>query len=114
MQTLEQNPARGYLSNVSFTLHFGLGAVDKIDSLVITWSSGKVQKLYNIKANQLLNLAEKDATDKESHCKAATKWFTEIQSPIKYESPDTGINDFNTQPLLISQFSYHGPCMTKV
>ena len=25
IQTLEQNPARGYLSNVSFTLHFGLG-----------------------------------------------------------------------------------------
>jgi hypothetical protein len=111
MQTLEQNPARGYLSNVSFTLHFGLGTVEKADSLIIIWSSGKVQKLYNIKSNQLLNLAERDAPDKGSPAKPAIKWFTEIQSPIKYESPDTSINDFNTQPLLISQFSYRGPCM---
>jgi len=57
---LEQNPARGYLSNVSFTLHFGLGTADKVDSLIITWNSGKVQKLYDVKANQVLKLAEKD------------------------------------------------------
>ncbi len=38
----------------------------KADSLIITWSSGKVQKLYDIKANQLLKLAEKDAVDKSS------------------------------------------------
>ena len=61
IQTLEQNPARGYLSNVSFTLHFGLGKANKADSLIVTWNSGKVQKLYDIKANQLLKLAEKDA-----------------------------------------------------
>lgn len=113
IQTLEQNPARGYLSNVSFTLHFGLGNATKADSLIVTWSSGKVQKLYDIKATQLLKLAEKDANDKASPAKSDTKWFTEIQPAIKYESPDTSINDFNRQPLLISEFSYHGPCMTK-
>ena len=113
IQTLEQNPARGYLSNVSFTLHFGLGNANKADSLIVTWSSGKVQKLYDIKANQLLKLAEKDANDKASPVKPGIKWFTEIHPAIKYESPDTSINDFNRQPLLISEFSYHGPCMTK-
>lgn len=112
-QTLEQNPARGYLSNVSFTLHFGLGNANKADSMIVTWSSGKAQTLYNIKANQLLKLAEKDAIDKVSPAKAGIKWFTEIQSAIKYESPDTNINDFNRQLLLNSEFSYHGPCMTK-
>ena len=113
IQTLEQNPARGYLSNVSFTLHFGLAKANKADSLIITWSSGKVQKLYDIKANQLLKLAEKDAVDKVIPAKPAMKWFTEIQSDIKYESHDTSINDFNRQPLLISEFSYEGPCMEK-
>jgi hypothetical protein len=113
IQTLEQNPARGYLSNVSSTLHFGLGAAEKADSLIIAWNSGKVQKLYNIKSNQLLNLAEKDAAEEELPAKPGIKWFTEIPSGINYESHDTGINDFNTQPLLITQFSYHGPCMSK-
>ncbi|MEO6328808.1 MAG: VCBS repeat-containing protein [Ginsengibacter sp.] len=113
-QTLEQNPARGYLSNVSFTLHFGLGKAEKVDSLIITWSSGRVQKLYNIKANQLLTLAEKDAiVDKPSPPKTGIKWFTEISSSIKYKSLDTVVNDFNRQPLLISQFSHSGPCMFK-
>jgi len=113
IQTLEQNPARGYLSNVSFALHFGLGNATKADSLIVTWSSGKVQKLYDIKANQLLKLAEKDANDKASSAKPDAKWFAEIQPAIKYESPDTNIIDFNRQLLLISEFSYHGPCMTK-
>ncbi|MEP7376935.1 MAG: VCBS repeat-containing protein [Chitinophagaceae bacterium] len=112
-QTLEQNPARGYLSNVSFTLHFGLGKINKADSLIITWSSGKIQKLYDVKVNQLLKLTEKDALDKASPVKPGIKWFAEISSDIKYESHDTSINDFNRQPLLISEFSYQGPCMTK-
>jgi len=112
-QTLEQNPARGYLSNVSFTLHFGLGKVSKVDSLMVTWCSDKVQKLYDIKANQLLKLAEKDAVDKALPVKPGIKWFTEIQSNIKYAGYDTSINDFNRQPLLISEFSYQGPCMFK-
>ena len=113
LQTLEQNPARGYLSNVSFTLHFGLGNAEKADSMLITWSSGKVQKLYDIKANQVVSLAEKDALDKTSTAKPGIKWFTEIEPGIKYESPVANINDFNRQPLLISEFSYHGPCMSK-
>ncbi|MEO6456228.1 MAG: VCBS repeat-containing protein, partial [Ginsengibacter sp.] len=114
MQMLEQNPARGYLSNVSANLHFGLGSSQKADSLVIIWSSGKAQKLYNIKSNQLLTLVEKDALDKVSPFKAGIKWFTEIQPGINYKSSvDTSINDFNRQPLLISQFSYHGPCIRK-
>lgn len=113
IQTLEQNPARGYLSNVSFTLHFGLGNAEKIDSLIITWNSSKVQKLYNIKANQLLSISEKDALDKTSPVKQNVKLFTETSNNIKCNNQDTNINDFNRQLLLISQFSYSGPCMVK-
>jgi len=112
-QSLEQNPARGYLSNVSFNLHFGLGNADKLDSLIITWNSGKVQKLYDIKSNQLLKLAEKEASEKGSPGKPIIQWFDSIQSSIKFESIDSNINDFNRQPLLISEFSYRGPCMFK-
>jgi hypothetical protein len=113
MQMLEQNPARGYLSSVSTILHFGLGEAEKIDSLQVSWLSGKVQKLNNIKANQTLNLAEKDAHDKVKSIAPVVKWFTEIAPSIKYRSADTNINDFNRQPLLTSQFSYSGPCVRK-
>jgi hypothetical protein len=90
-----------------------LGKAAKLDSLIVTWNNGKVQKLYDVKSDQVLNLAEKDANDKASTEKPAAKWFAEIQSPLKYKNPDTSINDFNRQSLLISEFSYQGPCMAK-
>lgn len=114
VQRVEQSPARGYLSNVSYVPHFGLGSADKIDSLTITWASGKVQKLYGVKSNQLLKLAEKDANHKSSAPKQIEPWFAETTPSIKYkETLDTSVNDFNRQSLLINQFSYSGPCITK-
>ena len=112
-QTLEQNPTRGYLSNVSYTLHFGLGKAGKIDSLIITWCSGKTQKLYDIKVDQLLNLNEKDANSKAMASKPVQHWFSETSSKIKYRHPDNGINDFHRQTLLISEFSHNGPKLVK-
>ncbi len=63
-QYLEQMPTRGYQSSVSPVLHFGLGNSGTIDSLKITWLSGKQEKLINPKADQLLTLSEKNAKGK--------------------------------------------------
>ncbi len=112
-QSVEQNPARGYLSTVSHNLHFGLGNTEQIDSLQITWNSGKIQKLTAVKANQVLKLYEKDAASIKSVAKEGISWFAEIQSPVKFESPRAATNDFNRQLLLISQFSYNSLCITK-
>lgn len=111
-QYLEQNPGRGYLSNVSHNLHFGLGNTQKIDSLKITWNSGKVQNLYDIQVNQVLILNEKNATDKILPAKPQVTWFTEVTSNIKYENPVNTYNDFNRQPLLVHEESYNSPCIT--
>jgi hypothetical protein len=112
VQNLEQYPTRGYLSNVSFVLHFGLGSSEKADSLVITWASGMEQKLVDVKANQVLELAEKNAHDKTKPVLPPVKWFTEIQPPVSYQNPEKDLNDFNRQPLMISEFSYRGPCLS--
>jgi hypothetical protein len=113
LQTLEQNPARGYLSTVGFTLHFGLAGAAAADSLIVTWNSGKTQKLYNVKTDQLLTLYEKDAHAKPPHIPAVKSWFSEVKSPVVYQPAPQVINDFDRQPLLISQFSWQGPCMRK-
>ncbi len=112
MQSLEQNPARGYLSSVSYLLHFGLGNAEKIDSLIITWISGNTQRLYNLQSNQVLKLNEKDAKEKKLYQDPVTNWFTEIPSNIKYENPAARTNDFDRQLLLLGALSYNGPCMT--
>ncbi len=46
-------PAKSYLSSVELPLTFGLGKADKVDELIITWPSGKVTTLKDLKANQV-------------------------------------------------------------
>jgi hypothetical protein len=58
-QQQEQMPMRGFQSNVSFELHFSLGKSQTIDSLKVTWASGKVQVLKNVQTDQALVLEEK-------------------------------------------------------
>ncbi|NOZ02448.1 MAG: CRTAC1 family protein, partial [Deltaproteobacteria bacterium] len=43
----------------SRVLHFGLGAADTVDSLVVHWPSGKTSELTQVAADQLVEIAEK-------------------------------------------------------
>ncbi|MDN5202198.1 VCBS repeat-containing protein [Fulvivirgaceae bacterium BMA10] len=112
-QSVEQYHARGYLSAVSPTLHFGLGDIPEIDSLLVVWTSGKKQLLKNIKVNQKLTLHEQNAQADNNPKREAKTLFDEIPSPIKFQNPKIDINDFKRQPLLISGMSFSGPCMAK-
>jgi hypothetical protein len=47
-----------YCSAGDLRVHFGLGKAAKVDSLEIRWPSGIVQKLANVKANQILTVRE--------------------------------------------------------
>ena len=48
----------GYLSQNDPRLHIGLGNAARVDSLVVTWPSGRVQRLTEVEANQILHLTE--------------------------------------------------------
>ncbi len=112
-QDLEQVTSRGYLSSVSPILHFGLGDAKEIDSLLITWNTGKSQKLIAVPAGQLLVLDEKEAARLENRKDKPVSLLEEIPSPIKYVANRSAANDFKRQTLLLSQFSHMGPSMTK-
>ena len=56
--TRQVNPAGGYLSQSSKTLHFGLGAHEQIDHVEVTWPSGTVQKLDGPKINTVHPIIE--------------------------------------------------------
>jgi len=112
-QYLEQMPTRGYLSTVTSTLHFGLGAQTTIDSLRVIWVSGKQQLLQQIKADELLVVDEKAAKDTYKTGAFSPALFTETNAPIKYKAPVNIINDFKRQPLLVNPLSFNGPCLVK-
>ncbi|MGZ3396700.1 MAG: ASPIC/UnbV domain-containing protein, partial [Isosphaeraceae bacterium] len=51
-------PAKSYLSSIEFPLTFGLGNAQKVDELTITWPSGKVTTLTDLKADQIYQVNE--------------------------------------------------------
>jgi tagatose-1,6-bisphosphate aldolase non-catalytic subunit AgaZ/GatZ len=59
-QTLirEVNSARSYLSASELPITFGLGTATKVDSLEITWPSGRKQTLTAEKIDALLTIEE--------------------------------------------------------
>lgn len=112
-QKLEQVPSRGYLSSVSPILHFGLGFASNIDSLIVTWPNGKQEIKTDIIVNQKILLDIQNAGKKSRRKSTSSKLFTQIPPPIFYKYPTLNLNDFDRQPLLLSEFTYSGPCMTK-
>lgn len=111
----EHNPYRGYLSSVEPIAHLGLGKAQNIPELKITWQSGKVQILKNLKANQVLTVDEKNATipinrlENES-VKPLFNDITDILN-IPYKHEETDFIDFNIQKLLPHKFSQFGPAI---
>lgn len=112
-QYQEQMPTRGFQSNVSFTMNFGLGKNAKIDSIKVIWNSDKSQILTNIQPNQTLVLEEKNATTKVNFGTQNGGVFTEIPSPIISVQNKATYNDFKRQILLTNSQSYTSPVMVK-
>lgn len=57
-QVAERVASSGYLSQNDGRLHFGLGAVDKIDKLIVHWPSGRVQTLSGLSVDRVLTVEE--------------------------------------------------------
>jgi hypothetical protein len=58
---LEQSPIRGFQSTVDNIVHFGLGEISSIDSLIVDWYYGKRSVLTNISVNQTVVISESEA-----------------------------------------------------
>ena len=49
-----------YLSSDSLLCHFGLGQDDMVDSVEVAWPSGKLSRLANLRADQIVTVREQD------------------------------------------------------
>lgn len=109
LQTLHQMPTRGYQSSVSPILHFGLGEVDLIDSLIVRWPGGMSEKMVDIQSNRTLNLIQENASESVPVAEKSPPLFAEIPAPIDHQSHTNRINDFKRQPLMVNPISFSGP-----
>lgn len=56
--TAERVASSGYLSQNDGRLHFGLGAANSIDKLIVHWPSGREQTLENLNPDRVLTIEE--------------------------------------------------------
>jgi enediyne biosynthesis protein E4 len=65
-QLSEYFPTRGFMSASSGDLHFGLGQVKMVDSLIVRWPDLSEQVIKNVAAGQRIILDMKDAAEPKS------------------------------------------------
>ena len=53
----------GFLGQNTSYKHFGIGDREQIDSIIFTWSSGHMDRVYNLPANQIYYIKEGESTD---------------------------------------------------
>jgi len=114
MQLQENEVTRGYLSAVSPTVHFGLGKLDRIDSLTVVWPLGKYQTIRNPKINRNLTVYEKNAVEnyyKRKPKKRITYLKNIPNSYLKYKNIDYDSYGFMREPLIPFLNSNLGPKM---
>lgn len=113
-QVWENTPYRGYLSSVQAGAHFGLGSVNKIDSVVIRWPGFSMEIIRDLKVDQALKVDIKNAklhyTFNDDGFATSTL-FKEITSDagINYYHEEKDYTDFNVQKLLPHKLSEYGP-----
>ena len=112
VQYFEQIPTRGFQSSVSDRIHVGLGKDDKVDSVKITWMSGRESVIKDIRVNQLMKIREEQNEIKTVHASpASAPVFTKVDPVIGYIHAEQGFNDFKRQPLLLTMLTPCGPVM---
>jgi hypothetical protein len=117
MQYHEQHIYRGYLSSVDPVVHFGLGAFDNVDSLLIEWPDGTSRLLTDVKTDQRLKISYEEGVANKTSAKAplriAQPLLREASSErtLEYKHNEEDKIDYNVQRTLPHKFTQYGPGM---
>lgn len=111
LQYYEHYPFRGYLSSNDARVHFGLGAQDKVDSLVVVWPDGKKQQLQQLPTDATLAYSSANATDPMKMRFPESTIFKNVtqQHHLEFRPTETDFIDYNIQTMLPHKLSQFGP-----
>ncbi|MDE3235022.1 MAG: VCBS repeat-containing protein [Bacteroidota bacterium] len=114
MQYEEMMLTRGFQSSSDPRLHFGLGQVTSIDSILIVWPDQKYQVLKNIPANQMITVEQKNAMsgfNYKTFFPPAQPELENITDNIEcnWKHKENNFNDFDVQYLIPHKESTRGP-----
>ena len=106
----ENNPFRGFQSTVDHRVHFGLGDITHIDSLIVLWPNGLVSKQLNVPANQILKIEQTGnlQPNKAAVAKHSKRIFYK-NGQLDYKHSENDFVDFNRDRLIYHMVSSEGP-----
>ncbi len=112
-QVRQHYPVGGFLDGDDTIVHFGLGDLEKVDTVRVDWPSGQTQVFRDLKVNQKYTVTEpKGELEKKPAIesrKATDTQFTQV-NPLKgFSHKEIEFDDFKRQPLLPIQLSQLGP-----
>jgi hypothetical protein len=115
VQLMEQMPTRGFQSSVDPRLHFGLGAADRIDSLIVIWPDHRFQTLTNVAADRAITLSQQEAAGQYAYREgpAAHPLFADITGRvgIAFKHTENTFVDYDREPLMPHLLSTEGPAL---
>ena len=102
---------RGYLSSNDPIVHFGIGKINKVDSIVIRWLDGKENVLSNITANQLVKGNYKEAVPGIHGTPQYNVVFKEASDILSqpFRHTENEYDEYTDQVLLPHMFTKSGP-----
>ena len=112
IQYFENKVVRGYLSSNDPVIHFGLGKVDKIDSVTVLWTNGKKNLQEQVNVNRQLEVDYKDALKPSEVKSSPARLFFESTNELLSNSfihRENEVNEYKDQILLPHMFSRSGP-----
>ena len=113
VQLQEYQFIRGYESTMEEALFFGVGQVNKIDTVSIIWPDNNVQILNNIKINQVLNIKYEKGQNfsNQSNNNSVFAHVTGKNNPIPFTHKENDFDDFEKEILLPQKQSAFGPAL---
>ena len=113
-QFFQQKTVRGYLSSNEPAVHFGVGKIAKVDSILIVWPDGKENILSNITTNQVVKASYKEAIQGISRPPTFQPSFAEATGQLlsqPFLHKENVVDEYKDQVLLPHEFTRSGPFM---
>ncbi|HMG17305.1 MAG TPA: VCBS repeat-containing protein, partial [Gemmatimonadales bacterium] len=108
----ELQPTRGFQSSVDYTLTFGIGTLDTLESITVDWPDGRTSGMTHVAANQLVRFTQVDARSQPPNRPAAQPpLFQDVtaQVGLDFVHHENEFVDFDREPLMPRMLSTEGP-----
>ena len=110
----ELSPTRGFESSVDYVLTFGLGKIDTVRSVTVTWPDGRIGRQRNVPANQRITIKQAGSTKPQLGLPAPKQQVLDDISQrtlFPFVHHENDYVDFDRERLMPKMLSTEGPLM---